>query len=56
MKKAKKFTFFVNGDKIAWVISYPSQVDRFECIIKRVCLYTAKFGYNLQYTMEDWEK
>ena len=55
MKKSKKFTFYVNGDKTAWVVVWPSEVDRFECIIKRVCRYAAKFSYNLQYEATDWE-
>ena len=55
MKKAKKFTFYVNGDETAWVVVWPSQVDRFECIIKRVCLYASKFGYNLQYETTEWD-
>jgi len=55
MKKAKRFTFYVNGDETAWVVVWPSEVDRFECIVKRVCRYAAKFNYNLQYEMKDWE-
>ena len=55
MRKAKRFTLFVDGDQIAWVVAWMSEVDRFECILKRVCRYAAKFGYNLQYEIKDFE-
>lgn len=53
MKTAMQFTFFVDGAEIAFVIAHPSQVDRFNQLLSRLCRYAARFGYNVQFEMKE---
>lgn len=47
------FTFFVDGEQIAFVTVHPSQKDRFQQLMTRLCRYATKFGYNVQFSSKE---
>jgi len=53
--KAKKITFFIDGNEVAFVTAHPSQVDRFNLLMQRLCRYAARFNYNVQYQTKEVE-
>lgn len=53
--KAYRFTFFVNGEEVAFVTVHPSQRDRFQLLITRLCRYAARFNYNVQFETKEVE-
>lgn len=52
---AYKLTFFVNGNETAFVTVHPSQKDRAELLLSRLCRYAARFNYNVQFQFEKIE-
>lgn len=49
----KTMVFYVDGDEVAQVSFAPSQRQRLEMLVKRLCIYAARFGYNVQFEIRD---
>lgn len=47
------FTFYVDGEQVAFVSVHPSQKDRFQMLLTRLCRYAAKFNYNVQFECKE---
>lgn len=54
--KAFRFTFYVDGSEVAFVIAHTSQLDRFQQLMTRICRYAARFGYNVQFDTKEVEQ
>ena len=47
------FTFYVEGQEVAFVAVHPSQKDRFCNLMSRLCRYAARFSYNVQFDIKE---
>lgn len=52
----KKINLYKDGEVLAYVIVHPSQLDRTDLWLHRVCSLTSKLGMNYHYSIEDIEE
>lgn len=49
----KKINLYKDGEIVAFVMIHPSQINRADIWLRRVCMYAAKFGTSYQYSIDE---
>lgn len=49
----KKINLYKDGEIVAFVMIHPSQIDRADIWLRRVCMLATRWGISYQYSIEE---